>query len=271
MIPSKKTTAVSLSTLIYILFFSFFVYSTFAPKSSSLYGQEAPSDNRMLLDDGAEEGMNEDPAKNYLEMAIDYINRNKYPLALKYLEAAKNSGDANIYEEALIWELYVRAASGETNLEDELDLFSDQNKAKAHYFVSDGWSVYFERNPEAAQIHESSIEIKEKLIAQYPDSRWGYIASMQLAPSLIESRQFDKALYYLLNYFNSAGKAGELELDYDKAWFYLGQILESSTEYRDLHKALEAYQRAASNPESQFYAQAMQRIKEIEQFYYITP
>ncbi len=244
----------------------------FLVATTAMYSQDGLSNpSNRNMPGVKDQTLSEDPSANYLEMAVDYINRQKYELALKYLEATKNSGDAQLYEDAMIWELYIRAVRGEMNLEDEIEFLSEPNKAKALYFVADGWANYFEKNPVAIEVRDRSMEMKEKLIARHPDSRWGYIASMQLAPALIESKQYDKALYYLLNYFESSNNAQSYDFDYDKAWFYLGQILEDSSEYRDLHRALDAYEKASEDPQGQFYTQAKMRIKEIEQFYYITP
>jgi len=209
------------------------------------------------------------PEENYIEMAINYINDGNYDLARRYLQLASMSGDEDKYEEAVIWGLYIDALEGDRNIEGKLNMLMDEANAKAHYLIADGWQNFFEKNPEAIEIYKLSQEFKEKLIAKYPDSEWAFLSLMQLVPSFINEKNYDKALIYLIKYFEK--NRDNIEKIDDKAWFYMGQILENSMEYRNLSKAIKAYRKVLENKKSIYYAQAKQRINEIEKFYRILP
>lgn len=210
-----------------------------------------------------------EPARNYLNMAVNYINRKRYEQARRYLELAQNSGDEGIYFEAEIWKLFLAGVEGKKGAGSNLQLLMGEDQAKGHYYLADGWQVHYENYPEKRDILELVIEYREKLVAQFPESQWAQRASLQLFPLFYQKKDYDKALFYLLNYFENRHLFEEQSSD--KAWFYFGKILESASEYRDLHKALKAYLKVLENPDSQYYHQAQERILQIEKFYYITP
>jgi hypothetical protein len=210
------------------------------------------------------------PEVKYLEMAVGYINDKNYENARRYIRLAQESGDEKIYQDSLIWSMYLDALEGNKNLENQAGTLQGDLNLKALYYISEGWQSYFEKNPEAKDIYLLSIEYKEKLIAKDPESEWALLATMQLVPLFINEKNYDKALTYLLDYLESAKKDSKMEAE-EKYWFYMGQILENSREYRDLHKAIKSYQKVVKKPESFFYEQARQRILAIEKFYNITP
>lgn len=210
--------------------------------------------------------------KNFLELSVNYINEKNFILAKRYLEMAEKGGDEQIYQEAQLWKLYIESLEGNKNLETGLSALSEDLNAKGLYLISEGWQSYYEKNPEVKDIYALSLEYKEKLITLFPDSEWATLASMQLVTIHINQKDYDKALLYLIKYFdikkNENQKVHAID---DKAWFYMGQILENSREYRDLHKAVKAYYKVMENPESLFYTMARNRISALEKFYHVIP
>lgn len=241
----------------------------------SSYDTGAPSLDSPEMDsnDSEEPGYKKksNPEKNYLEMAVNYINEKNYTLARRYLQLAQTSGDERIYQDALIWSMYIDALEGKKTAEAGLNALTGESNAKALYFVSDALQTYFEKNPEAKDAYATSIEYKERLIAQYENSDWSLLASMQLVPLFINEKNYDKALLYLIKYLNAKNRNNQNSGNDDKAWYYMGEILENSREYRDLHKALKSYRKVLKNPDSIFYGQAKARISAIEKFYHILP
>ncbi|MDH4262024.1 MAG: hypothetical protein OEV78_03155 [Spirochaetia bacterium] len=212
------------------------------------------------------------PEQNYLDMALNYINERNFIQAKRYLQMAEASGDEQIFQDSQVWKMYLEALEGSKNPENALNTLSGEMYAKGLYYVSDGWQNYYEKNPSAKDIYALSLEFKEKLIVQYPDSDWAMLVSMQLVNVYINQKDYDKALYYLLKYMDNKKSRGDLNnASDDKAWFYLGQILENSHEYRDLQKSVQAYNKVVENPDSIFYSQAKSRILSLEKFYRVIP
>jgi len=210
-----------------------------------------------------------DPSgKNYLEIAKNYTNNGKFDLAKKYLDLASQSEDANIYEEVLIWDIYNDSLQGKKDLNNKLDQIMGDAYAKALYFAADGWQTYFNNNPEAEEIGNLSRDYRERLIAQFPDSNWADLSSIHLVPLFINDKEYDSALFYLLKYFEKM-KSGNLS-EGDRAWYYLAVIMEKSEEHKDLDKAIKAYQKVITYPDSMFAVQSRKKIIEIENLYFIT-
>jgi len=212
------------------------------------------------------------PDQNYLEMALGYINERNFAQARKYILLAESSGDEQVFQESQVWKMYLDSLEGNKNLESSLNILTGELYAKALYYISDGWQNFYEKNPSAKDVNALSLEYKEKLIIQYPDSTWTTLASMQLVTIYINQKDYDRALYYLVKYIDNKKNRGEEgAVTDDKAWFYMGQILENSREYRDLQKSVKAYSRVLQNPESMFYTLAKNRISALEKFYHVIP
>ncbi|MES0489635.1 MAG: hypothetical protein ABUK01_06575 [Leptospirales bacterium] len=241
----------------------------FAIESTDNENDDTKTDFSGYPADFEADDMQPDPGKKFLEIAIDSIHRNDFIAAVKFLNLAMEEGDEDIYWEATILAYYVRALQGHTDMVDEIEVLDDVTKAKAMYFTADGWHGYTDTHPEKKDIYEQSLEMREKLIAIYPDSEWSIRATMQLVSLLLNGKKYERALSYLLQYLKYAKGNPDLEYtEIDRAWFYLGFILEKSKEHRDLYKALRAYKKIP--PESRYYLQARQRIEKIEKFYFIT-
>ncbi|MDH4199224.1 MAG: outer membrane protein assembly factor BamD [Spirochaetia bacterium] len=250
-----------------------FLYPVFPQGAKSNTDSNAENNAINSNDDNNSESSQkkDGPDKNYLEMAVNYINEKNFVLAKRYLQLASASSDEHVFQDASIWTMYIDSLEGKRNMDGPLNSLTGESSAKALYYISDGWQTYSEKNPESRDIYAASIEYKEKLVAQYPDSDWSKLVSMQLVSTFINQKDYDKALKYLIKYIGTGeGKMADHFSD-DKAWFYMGKILENSKEYRDLHKALKSYQRVLKNPDSMFFAQARERISSIEKFYHIIP
>jgi tetratricopeptide (TPR) repeat protein len=217
------------------------------------------------------------PEENYLEMALNYINERNFEQARRYIQMAEGSGDEKVFQESQVWKMYLAALEGSKSPESGLNGLTGELYAKGLYYISDGWQNYYEKNPASKDLYALSLEYKEKLIVQYPESDWATLASMQLVSVNINRKNFDKALYYLLKYIDNKKSRGDVNKSNnenttdDKAWFYMGQILENSREYRDLHKSVRAYKKVLENKESMFYSQAQNRISYLEKFYHVIP
>jgi len=233
---------------------------------------ESENEQELTGDAGEKKEKINKPEQDYLEMAVNYINDRNFVQAKKYLQMAEGSGDEKIFQETQVWKMYVSALEGEKNLDNTLNVLSGELYAKGLYYISDGWQNYFDKNPSSKDLYELSLAYKEKLIVQYPNSEWTKLASMQLVTIFSNQKNYEKALYYLLKYMDNKTNAGDLNsITDDKAWFYLGQILENSKEYRDVQKSMKAYYKVIENPDSMFYSLAKKRISALEKFYQITP
>ena len=248
-----------LLTFIFLILFSSFI----SPTQSIDNGIENIS---------ADESFEQKSEQSYIEMAKGYINDRNYKLARQYILLAENSGDETMFQEAQVWKIYIEALTGQKNIEASVNVLTGDFNGKALYYASDGWQNYFENNPEAKDLFNMSLDYKEKLILQHPDSEWALMASMQLTTIYISDRDYDKALYYLMKYMDKQKSQGELNGKYDdKAWFYLGEILENSKEYRDLHKAAKAYSNVLKSENSVFRQVAKKRIMALEKFFHVSP
>ena len=222
----------------------------------------------------AEEGLKnkETPAQKYLEIGIDSVHRGNFAAAEKFFQLAADNGDDKIYAQTQVWSYYIRALQGDTGFSNELITLDEKIMPKAMYYASDGWQTYFDENPDKAEVFDLSIEYRERLIAQYPATSWAMQATMQLVTAFMSREKYDRVLYYIFKYMEMAKNkpTDNTNIELDRAWYYLGLVLENSREFRDLYRALESYHKVDLTPNSRYSSQAKQRINEIEKFYFIS-
>lgn len=253
---------------IFYIFFSVIFLQGMLTQYTAQEVEPAPAETPSFETEGKDAAKKNNPDQNYIEMALSYINEKNFASARKYLQLAQGSGDEKIFQDAAVWNMYMDALEGKKNADSALATLPDAVVEKGLYYISNGWQTYFEKNPEAKDIYLLSQEYKEMLIARFPDSPYAARATSQLVPMYINEKNYEKALRYLLKYIDPATQNSQKNSE-DMIWFYMGQILEYSREYRDLHKAIKAYQIVLKNKDSIYYNQARKHIADIEKFYHI--
>ena len=242
----------------YIILFIIFT------QAFNLFAQTKPDNLQVAksVDANDEEEKKEDPLSwSYLKIARDFLSIGKKAKAIEYFEKASEEGDDDYARAARLELLSMHARDGKKNLDQEFQLLPEDLKAEGIYTIATGWDDHFRKNPSKIQYRPLIQEYLTILSNRYFETSWGHKAVLQLASAYIKEERYESALTQLLRFI-----ADEKANNRAQAWYYIGQILERSPEFRDIYKAKAAYLKSIAH-EGRFAAKSARRLQYIAKYY----
>ena len=230
----------------------------------NLFAQTKPDNLQVSksVDANDEEQKKEDPLSlSYLKIARDFSSIGKKAKAIEYFEKASEEGDDDYARAARLELLSMHARDGKKNLDQEFQLLPEDLKAEGIYTIAAGWDDHFRKNPSKIQYRPLIQEYLTILSNRYFETSWGHKAVLQLASACIKEERYETALTQLLRLI-----ADEKANNRSQAWYYIGQILERSPEFRDIYKAKAAYLKSIAH-EGRFAAKSARRLRYIAKYY----
>lgn len=252
-----------LYTILLIIFtLTFNLFAQTKPEAQTKPGNLPVSTSVDANDANDEEQKKEDPLSlSYLKIARDFLSIGKKAKAIEYFEKASEEGDDDYARSARLELLSMYARDGKKNLDKEFQLLPEGLKAEGIYTIAAGWDDHFRKNPSKIQYRPLIQEYLTILSNRYFETSWGHKAVLQLASAYIKEERYEIALTQLLRFI-----ADEKANNKAQAWYYIGQILEHSPEFRDIYKAKAAYLKSMAH-EGRFAAKSARRLQYIAKYY----
>jgi hypothetical protein len=229
----------------------------------------AAQDNPVVTEENTGAENPEDKGKEDLKRAFtnsrQLLNDGKSEEAVLILKELANK-DVIVSAEAKTLLFRVEAGMGKSGMLTEANKEEDAElRSKLLLAVGEGYFDYAGNDPSRRSLKEEGNKALDLLLRQNLTEELRTKASLLKCSHLMQLEKYDLVMRILLEVL----KPDLISQPYDQGWFYLGQVLEKSTKYRDIFQARQAYQKILIIGDSSYRTTALERIEFLDSHHFV--
>ncbi len=184
--------------------------------------------------------------------------------AREYLSSVKNNIKRDRTGSISIMLLKIQALAGEQNLQSRIEGLNETAKPEAYFTVAESYEKFYARNTNKTEYSELIKLHYVTLISKFSKDAWANRARLKMASIYSQEKEDEQVLNYLVPILQSESQELDVKLS---AWYRLGWLFETSQQYKNYHKAIQAYKKILTQPKNIFTTTASTRINYIRKYY----